>query len=160
MGSIKGGRLTDKRTSARAITVPVRYLGKKLLRLENLSAHDCRHFWAIDAARNGTDAFRLQEAGGWSSLVMPRRYVEAAEIANEGVRLSMTLYRTIGNLLEAGLIEVSGEDEDSSRRFYQITGVGEQAVKDEAHRLWELAKAGGATEPIPGLAFAAPVGGS
>lgn len=71
-----------------------------------------------------------------------------------------TLYRTIGNLLEAGLIEVSGEDEDSSRRFYQITGVGEQAVKDEAHRLWELAKAGGATEPIPGLAFAAPVGGS
>jgi hypothetical protein len=29
----------------------------------------------------------LQEAGGWSSLAMPRRYVEENEIANEGVRL-------------------------------------------------------------------------
>lgn len=88
LGSVKGGRLTDKPMSARAITARVRYLGKKLLGLENLSAHDCRHFWATDAVRNGTDAFRLQEAGGWSSLVMPRRYVEAAIIANEGVFLS------------------------------------------------------------------------
>jgi hypothetical protein len=28
---------------------------------------------------------RLQEAGGWSSLAMPRRYVEESEIANEGM---------------------------------------------------------------------------
>jgi hypothetical protein len=28
-----------------------------------------------------------QEAGGWSSLAMPRRYIAAAAIANEGVRL-------------------------------------------------------------------------
>jgi hypothetical protein len=27
----------------------------------------------------------LQEAGGWSSLAMPRRYVEESEIANEGM---------------------------------------------------------------------------
>jgi integrase len=58
------------------------------LGLEGLSPHDCRHYWATDAARSGTDPFRLQEAGGWASLAMPRRYVEAAEIANKGVKLS------------------------------------------------------------------------
>ena len=30
---------------------------------------------------------RAQDAGGWSSPAMPLRYVEAAKIANEGVRL-------------------------------------------------------------------------
>jgi hypothetical protein len=29
--------------------------------------------------------FTPQEAGGWSSLAMPRRYVEEAQIANEGM---------------------------------------------------------------------------
>jgi hypothetical protein len=37
--------------------------------------------------RHGTDPFTLQEAGGWSSLAMPRRYVADNEIANEGVIL-------------------------------------------------------------------------
>jgi len=31
------------------------------------------------------DVFRLQEAGGWNSLAMPRRYVERSEVANEGM---------------------------------------------------------------------------
>ncbi len=31
------------------------------------------------------DVLRLQEAGGWSSLAMPRRYVEEAQIANDGM---------------------------------------------------------------------------
>lgn len=35
-----------------------------------------------------TEPFRLQEAGGWSSLALPRRYVEDAKVANEGVELS------------------------------------------------------------------------
>lgn len=60
-----------------------------MLGIEELSAHDCRHFWATDAARSGTDPFRLQEAGGWSSLTMPRRDVEEAKVANEGVKLSL-----------------------------------------------------------------------
>ena len=34
-----------------------------------------------------TDTFALQEAGGWNSLAMLRRYVEAAKSANEGVNL-------------------------------------------------------------------------
>ncbi len=29
----------------------------------------------------------LQDAGGWASLAMPGRYIEAAKIANQGVRL-------------------------------------------------------------------------
>ena len=54
----------------------------------NLGPHDLRHYWATDAARNKTDPFAIQEAGGWSSLAMPRRYIETATIANEGVKLS------------------------------------------------------------------------
>ena len=55
--------------------------------VDGLSPHDCRHYWATRAARQGTDPFAVQEAGGWNSLAMPRRYVEAAKIANEGVKL-------------------------------------------------------------------------
>ena len=36
---------------------------------------------------HGTDPFALQEAGGWSSLAMPRRYIEDSQVANEGVKL-------------------------------------------------------------------------
>lgn len=54
---------------------------------EGLSPHDCRHFWATRAAEAGTDPLALQEAGGWNSLAMPRRYVEASAVANERVRL-------------------------------------------------------------------------
>jgi len=49
--------------------------------------HDCRHSWATRASRNGTSPFALQEAGGWNSLTMPRRYIDESEIANEGVKL-------------------------------------------------------------------------
>ncbi len=72
--------------SERAITGRVCFLGEKL-GITGLSAHDCRHYWATSAARHGTDPFTLQEAGGWSSLAMPRRYVADNEIANKGVKL-------------------------------------------------------------------------
>ena len=72
--------------SDRAITGRVEFLGKRL-GIDNLSAHDCRHYWATSAARHGTDPFVLQEAGGWSSLAMPRRYVEDNEVANKDVKL-------------------------------------------------------------------------
>ena len=72
--------------SDRAITGRVEFLGKRL-GVDNLSAHDCRHYWATSAARHGTDPFVLQEAGGWSSLAMPRRYVEDNEVANKNVKL-------------------------------------------------------------------------
>ena len=86
MGSRKGGRLHGT-MSAHSISQRVRTLGKRI-GIISLSAHDCRHYWATDAARNGTDAFILRDAGGWSSLAMPSRYVEAARVANQGVRLT------------------------------------------------------------------------
>lgn len=93
-GSRKGGKLEDfarkdgkpNGMTERALTKRVRDLGAQI-DVDGLSAHDCRHYWATRAARQGTDPFALQEAGGWSSLAMPRRYVESAKIANEGVKL-------------------------------------------------------------------------
>ncbi len=80
------GKLTDAGMSERAITARVEELGAAV-GLSGLSAHDCRHYWATRAANMGTDAFALRDAGGWSSLAMPSRYVESAAIANERVKL-------------------------------------------------------------------------
>ena len=84
--SKKNEELSQAGMSERAITGRVCFLGEKL-GLNGLSAHDCRHFWATSAARHGTDPFTLQEAGGWSSLAMPRRYVEDNSIANDKIKL-------------------------------------------------------------------------
>lgn len=83
--SRKGGFLTDDGMTVRAINNRVKYLGQ-LIGIENLSPHDLRHYWATRAARNETPITALQEAGGWSSLEMPRRYIENSKIANEGVK--------------------------------------------------------------------------
>lgn len=83
--SHKDGSLGHQGMTERAITLRVRTLGEAI-GISGLSAHDCRHFWATSAAKYGTDPFVLQEAGGWSSLAMPRRYVEERKISNEGVK--------------------------------------------------------------------------
>jgi integrase len=85
--SKKNGQLTAAGMSERAITRRVNILGKRLGILR-LSAHDCRHHWATDAAQSGTDMIVLMQAGGWNSPAMPVRYIEAAQIANEGIRQS------------------------------------------------------------------------
>jgi integrase len=82
-GSRKGGKLDGNGMGEIAITVRVKELGERI-GLYGLSAHDCRHYWATKWAGK-VDVFRLQEAGGWASLSMPRRYVERAKIANEGM---------------------------------------------------------------------------
>lgn len=84
--SRKGGKLTDAGIGERNLSGRVRTLGKRI-GIDGLSAHDCRHSWATRAVAGGTDAFALRDAGGWSSLAMPSRYVEAAAIANAGVKL-------------------------------------------------------------------------
>ena len=97
-GSRKGGALTHAGMESTAVSKRVTALARKIalkeagnkedakqLDIWRLSAHDCRHYWATRAVKRNTDLFRLQEAGGWNSLVMPRRYVEAAEIANQGM---------------------------------------------------------------------------
>lgn len=81
--SRKGGELTDAGMTTQAITYRVNTLGKAL-GIERLSAHDCRHYWTTYWSSK-VSLFRLQEAGGWSSLAMPRRYVDDAKIANEGM---------------------------------------------------------------------------
>ncbi len=85
-GSRKDGSLDSAGMTERAITERVRCLGERI-GVEGLSAHDLRHTWATHAARAGTPLDRLQDAGGWASPAMPLRYIEAAKIANEGVRL-------------------------------------------------------------------------
>ena len=77
-------------TSARWLSKWVCELGKPLVGLPNLRAHDCRHYWATAAIRNGTDIKALQTAGGWNSPPMPLRYAEENVVANEGVVLSKT----------------------------------------------------------------------
>lgn len=84
--SIKGGTLSHEGMTDRAITQRVRDLGKAI-GIDNLSAHDCRHYWATRATEAGTHPRRLQQAGGWNSPAMVYRYVAEAEIANEGVLL-------------------------------------------------------------------------
>jgi integrase len=56
-------------------------------RLEGLSPHDCRHYWATVLSRKGTQIRALQDAGGWSSPAMPLRYAESARIANDGAEV-------------------------------------------------------------------------
>lgn len=87
--SAKGGQLkTGAGVSERNLSERVRTIGRRI-GIENLSAHDCRHSWATRAVAAGTEAFALCDAGGWASLAMPSRYVEAAAIANERVKLAV-----------------------------------------------------------------------
>jgi integrase len=64
----------------------VRTLGE-LVGIQGLSPHDCRHSWATRAANHGTPLERLKQAGGWSNIQTPLRYIKASAIANEGVIL-------------------------------------------------------------------------
>lgn len=70
-------------SATRALTKRVELLGRHA-GLEGLSAHDCRHYWATFEARSDTRIDRLRQAGGWTSVGMAMRYIEDAEIANEG----------------------------------------------------------------------------
>lgn len=79
--SLKDGSLTEAGVSERAIQTRIKVLGERI-GITSLSPHDCRHYWATYWA-NKVNVLRLQEAGGWSSLAMPRRYVERSKIANE-----------------------------------------------------------------------------
>ncbi len=85
-GSTRHGKLEGV-MSRRAITKRVQILGKLILDIDNLSAHDCRHACVDAMIRGGTDYKTIQETGGWTNLAMPMRYAAKAKIANEGVKL-------------------------------------------------------------------------
>jgi integrase len=78
--------LTTQGMSERGINKRVELLGRQI-GIEGLSPHDLRHYWATQAARSGTPLKNLQEAGGWNSPAMPLHYIEAEQVANEGVIL-------------------------------------------------------------------------
>ena len=81
--STKTGQLSNGGMGIRSIAARVAHLGSTLLALQHFSPHDCRHFWASHAQG---DLFTLQEAGGWASLEMPRRYQRRKQVANRGLR--------------------------------------------------------------------------
>jgi integrase len=81
------GICSKKRIDTSSINARVGQLGEAI-GIKGLSPHDCRHFFATDAIRHGTDIKSLQDAGGWNSPAMPLRYAESASIANSGVKLS------------------------------------------------------------------------
>jgi integrase len=84
-GSTQDGTLYGGMSKS-AINQRVRFLDRKI-GVEQLSPHDCRHFWAWSAVEAGTDLESLKQAGGWASLDMPSRYIKRREVANEKVRL-------------------------------------------------------------------------
>lgn len=65
----------------------VRQLGRQV-GIENLSPHDLRHFWTIDAFRNGNGIDLIQRYGGWNSPAMPLHYAKLIGVANKGLKLS------------------------------------------------------------------------
>jgi len=85
-GSRKNGRLTQQNMSVRAIGSRIKQLGRDKLGVWELSPHDLRHTWATRAAKKSSP-FVLRDAGGWTNMQTPGRYVERAQVVNEGIEL-------------------------------------------------------------------------
>jgi integrase len=83
-GTLDKNKRGDVAISERGLNKRVASLGSAV-GIENLSPHDCRHYWATSAARRKTPIDRLKQAGGWNSVAMPMHYIAEAEIANEGL---------------------------------------------------------------------------
>jgi integrase len=85
-GSRKNGKLTDQFMSVRAIGARIKILGRDILSIWELSPHDLRHTWATRAAKE-SNPFVLRDAGGWTNMQTPSRYVEKARVVNKGIHL-------------------------------------------------------------------------
>ncbi|MCB8944441.1 MAG: site-specific integrase [Ardenticatenaceae bacterium] len=85
-GSRKNNKLTNQNMSVRAIGARIKILGRDILGVWELSPHDLRHTWATRAAKS-SNPFVLRDAGGWTNMQTPSRYVEKAKVANEGIQL-------------------------------------------------------------------------
>ena len=85
-GSRKNGRLTEQIMSVRAIGSRIKVLGRDILGIWELSPHDLRHTWATRAAAN-SNPFVLRDAGGWSNMETPGRYVQRSKVVNKGILL-------------------------------------------------------------------------
>ena len=85
-GSRKNEELTDDVMSVRAVGNRIKILGRDILGVWELSPHDLRHTWATHAAKK-SNPFVLRDAGGWTNMQTPGRYVERSKVANEGIQL-------------------------------------------------------------------------
>jgi len=74
----------DRRITRYGLYDRVRLLGQQV-GVPNLSPHDLRHYWTIDALANGTPIDRVQSGGNWTTPHMVLRYARKLGIANEGV---------------------------------------------------------------------------
>jgi len=74
----------DRRITRYGLYDRVRLLGQQV-GIPNLSPHDLRHYWTIDALTNGTSIDRVQAGGNWTTPFMVLRYAKKLGIANEGV---------------------------------------------------------------------------
>lgn len=79
------GYVMDKPMTRITVSRRVRVLGKRLLNIRNLSAHDLRNSFARNAIDNGADIAKVMQSGGWESPEMVLRYVGQYEIANDGM---------------------------------------------------------------------------
>ena len=87
-------------------------------------------------------------------------YAIKKDLASSGAHRDLgpgTLYRSIAQLIEAGLIEESdrrpaAELDDERRRYYRVTAFGRRVVVAEAERLDGLVTAARARKLIPGPA--------
>ena len=84
-------------------------------------------------------------------------YAIKKDLASRGAHRDVgpgTLYRSIAQLIDAGLIEESdrrpsAELDDERRRYYRVTAFGRRVVVAEARRLEELVTAARARKLIP-----------
>ena len=75
------------------------------------------------------------ERHGYAIMQAVERITDGAVAMGPG-----TLYGALKRLLEAGLVEEAGErsEGDERRRYYRLTALGRQAVRDETARLQRL----------------------
>ena len=90
---------------------------------------------------------------------------EVAAISHGQVRIGPgTLYRSLRQMLDAGMVEESDERpdpalDDERRRYYRLTGFGRQVAQGEAMRLARLVREAEARRVLPGAPGAAGAAG-
>ena len=81
---------------------------------------------------------------------------EVAAISHGQLRIGPgTLYRSLRQMLDAGMVEESDERpdpalDDERRRYYRLTGFGRQVAQAEAMRLARLVREAEARRVLPG----------
>ena len=81
---------------------------------------------------------------------------EVAALSHGQVRIGPgTLYRSLRQMLDAGMVEESDERpdpalDDERRRYYRLTGFGRQVAQGEAMRLARLVREAEARRVLPG----------